>query len=150
MIITLNHTSEIVSKDIRAVFQASYAVEAKLLQVVDFPPLHRELHAFVQCVNTFYGYQIEDKLIAVLELKQHAEYAHIQSLVVLPEYFRRGIGSALIHHALKHHDDAVFVVETGLANLPATALYESLGFVKTKEYDTDHLIRKVAFELKRS
>ncbi len=150
MIITLNHTAEIVAKEIRAVFQASYAVEAKLLKAVDFPPLKRELNAFITSANHFYGYEIGGKLLAVLELKQNSEANHIQSLVVLPAYFRRGIGRELIKHVLQHHDDTLVTVETGLANMPATALYEPLGFVKIKEYDTDHGIRKVAFELKRS
>lgn len=150
MIVTLNHTAEIVAKEIRAVFQASYAVEAKLLKAVDFPPLKRELSAFITSVNHFYGYQIEGKLLAVLELKQNDNAAHIQSLVVLPAYFRKGIGRELVHHVLQNHDDSLCTVETGLANLPAIALYESFGFVKTREWDTDHGVRKIAFALKRS
>jgi RimJ/RimL family protein N-acetyltransferase len=48
---------------------------------------------------------------------------------------------------LNTYDSSCFTVETGLANAPATKLYLKLGFRKTGEYDTDHGVRKVQFEL---
>ena len=150
MIGKLEHTSEKVSKEIRAVFQASYAVEAKLLKAVDFPPLKRTLAAFVHCTNDFYGYQINDGLVAVVELKYEEKRTHIQSLVVLPEYFRQGIASKLMRFILENHPTKTITVETGLENNPAKQLYQSFGFVKTREWDTDYGVRKIAFALKRS
>jgi predicted GNAT family N-acyltransferase len=42
----------------------------------------------------------------------------------------------------------LFVVETGLANEPASKLYRKFGFTEVKIWDTDHGIRKIKFELK--
>jgi hypothetical protein len=38
-------------------------------------------------------------------------------------------------------------VETGLANGPATALYQAFGFKVVRQWDTDHGVRKIRFRL---
>jgi hypothetical protein len=40
----------------------------------------------------------------------------------------------------------LFMVETGLANIPATELYKSLGFIEVKQWDTAIGVRKIRFE----
>ncbi len=55
MISKLNQTKVETAERIRAVFQISYAVEAKLLQANDFPPLRRKLNEFVESETIFYG-----------------------------------------------------------------------------------------------
>ena len=149
MILKLDHTIKKTAEHIRSVFQASYAVEAKLLNAVDFPPLKRSLDEFLQSQNTFYGYRKEEVLGAAIELNQNQNAVHIQSLVVHPDYFRQGIANEMLRFILNEYQACLFTVETGLANEPAIQLYKSFGFVKTKEWDTDHGVRKIAFELKQ-
>lgn len=149
MILKLDHTVRENAEHIRAVFQASYVVEAKLLKAVDFPPLKRPINGFLQSQNEFYGYHHEKALRAAIELKQNQNEIHIQSLVVHPDYFRQGIANSLLQFVLALYKNKSFTVETGLANTPAKRLYKSFGFVKTREWDTDHDVRKVAFELIR-
>ncbi len=149
MIVQLDHTTNATSKRIRIIFQAAYAVEAKLLKVVDFPPLQRPLAAFLNGKNTFYGYHKNQNLKGVIELKMELRSIHIQSLVVHPDSFREGMASALLQFVLDTHDVKSFTVETGLDNHPAKNLYQQFGFQKTKEWDTDHGVRKVAFKLIR-
>lgn len=149
MIIQLDHTINPTAEQIRNIFQVSYAVEAKLLKAVDFPPLQRLLTAFLHSKNIFYGYYKNQMLKAVVELKEELQSIHIQSLVVHPDSFRQGMASALLQFVLDIHHVELFTVETGLNNHPATSLYQCFGFKKTDEWDTDHGIRKVAFELIR-
>ena len=47
---------------------------------------------------------------------------------------------------LNTFDTNLFVVETGLANAPATKLYHKYGFTEVTQWDTDHGVRKVKFE----
>lgn len=148
MILKLDHTKKKEAERIRAVFQVSYAVEAKLLNAADFPPLKRTLKGFLESRNDFFGDQTDNFLKAVVEIKRHKKAVHIQSLVVHPDYFRKGIASELLRFVLTAYKTELFTVETGLANGPATQLYLSFGFVKTKEWDTNHGIRKIAFELR--
>ena len=146
MIDLLKHFDKPVAKTIKAVFQKSYAIEAELLNATDFPPLKRPLSAFTKCINDFWGYYIEDELVGVVEIHED-DSIHIQSLVVLPDHFRKGVGRQLMQHILSQYQSSLFMVETGLENIPAIALYEHFGFSIIKEWDTDHGVRKVRMEL---
>jgi ribosomal protein S18 acetylase RimI-like enzyme len=146
MIQKLDHKDRSIAQEIREVFQASYAVEAKLLGAVDFPPLKRPLEGFLQSENEFFGFREQGRLAGVAEVVPEEKAVHVQSLVVHPAFFRKGIGSALVSHVLERFTTPVFTVETGLENHPATALYRKFGFREVGRYDTDHGVRKVRFE----
>lgn len=146
MIQELQHTDVTVARKIHRVFQLSYAVEADLLKAVNFPPLQRNLADFVKSQTDFHGYFKDDDLAAVTEIKSEPHNTHIQSLVVDPSYFRQGIGKSLLFFVLNTYKSATFTVETGLDNLPAIALYKKFGFMETKQWDTDHGVRKVRFQ----
>lgn len=150
MIGTLNHKNQQVAHAIRSVFQASYAIEAKLLNAKDFPPLKRTLEEFLASSNRFYGYYLTEQLAGVVEVKVEAKNTHIQSLVVHPEFFRQGIGSALVQFVLDNYNTKTFTVETGLANEPAKDLYYGFHFRREREYDTEQGIRKIAFLMRRA
>jgi ribosomal protein S18 acetylase RimI-like enzyme len=146
MIQKIDHRDRIISTAIRNVFQVSYAVEATLLKAVNFPPLQRELASFIHSENNFYGYFKDTTLAAVIEIKQTALHTHIQSLVVVPSYFRQGIGKELMEFVFNLYGSNLFMVETGLANIPAIELYKSLGFKEVKQWDTAIGVRKIRFE----
>lgn len=148
MIRKLNHTNPAVARNIRDVFQVSYAVEAKLLNAIDFPPLKRTLQEYLNTETQFYGFWKDDALAAVVEIRAYKNATHIQSLVVDPAYFRQGIGKQLVQFTFDTFDTKLFHVETGAANGPAIQLYEKLGFNIIKEYLTDHGITKVRLEKK--
>ena len=121
--------------------------EAEILGATDFPPLKRTLPEYTECGNDFHGVFKEGTLAGVVEVDDSGPCTHIQSLVVHPEYFRLGLGSLLVSMVLSTYDSSCFNVETGLEKGPASELYLKLGFRKTGEYDTDHGVRKVQFEL---
>ena len=56
MIQKLEHRKTEVAEAMRGVFHASYAVEAKILGAMDFPPLRRTLAGYRESNNDFYGY----------------------------------------------------------------------------------------------
>jgi ribosomal protein S18 acetylase RimI-like enzyme len=146
MIKLLNHKDIQIAQNIRAIFQVSYAVEADLLQAIDFPPLKRNLTGFQNCKTDFYGFHAEGEIAAVIEIKNNIDAIHIQSLVVDPYFFRQGIAIKLMHFVLEKYKTLPFTVETGVLNIPAIQLYKKLGFVETLQWDTDHGVRKVRFE----
>ena len=147
MILKLEHKKNSVATAIQTVFQVSYAIEAALLKAIDFPPLKRTVANFLDSDTDFFGYMINGDVAAVIEVDSNKEVVHIQSLVVDPRYFRRGIGRKLVQYVLDKYETKLITVETGLENIPAISLYKSFGFKEVKQWDTDHGIRKIRFEI---
>ena len=92
MIKLLQNNEPVIAKKIHEVFQLSYAVEAELLGVQDFPPLRRPRENYLNSSNDFYGFVQLDELAGVKEVENTDQYIDINSLVVKPEFFRLGIG----------------------------------------------------------
>ena len=147
MIAKINKKRNKITKEIRDIFQASYAVEAEMLKAIDFPPLKRTIHQFLNSNNEFYAYYFNENIAGVIEIKNNENSTHIQSLVVYPRYFRRGIARKLVSFILSTYNSKKFTVETGLDNIPAISLYKSLGFQENNQWDTNHGVRKISFEL---
>ena len=147
MIEELDHKDQEVAQHIRALFQVSYAVEAAILKAEYFPPLKRPIEAFIDTDNVFYGFREANSLAAAIELDQAEGSVHIQSLVVDPGFFRQGKASKLIEFVKDKFAGYLITVETGVDNAPAVRLYLKRGFQEVKQWDTDHAIRKVRFEL---
>ncbi|MEO9482073.1 MAG: GNAT family N-acetyltransferase [Ekhidna sp.] len=146
MIVKLKHENEVIASTIRKVFQASYAIEAELLKAKDFPPLKRPLEDFINTDTVFYGYYVENRLAAAIEIKSERTVTQIHSLVVDPTFFRRGIASKLLELVFQTFDTKLYTVETGADNVPAITLYERFGFSLVRQWMTDIGIEKVAFE----
>jgi len=148
MIIKINNKKNKIAEEIRAIFQASYAVEAKMLKAVVFPPLQRTVSQFLKSDSEFYAYYLTKNIAGVIEIENDEDLTHIQSLVVYPKYFRNGIGRKLVQFILDNYKAKTFTVETGIDNHPAIKLYKSYGFQEQEQWDTNHGIRKVRFEKK--
>ena len=146
MVIKINNKETKIAEEIRAIFQVSYAVEAEILKAVDFPPLKRTVSQFVNSNSEFYAYYLTRNIAGVIEIDNHQDISHIQSLVVDPKYFRKGIGRKLVEFILDTYKTKLFTIETGIDNQPAIKLYESFGFQELKQWDTNHGIRKIRFE----
>ena len=149
MIKKLQHTNLEIAREMRAIFQVSYAVEAQLLNAVNFPPLQRPLESYIKSKTTFFGYHIKDEIVGIIEVSPKEKTTHINSLVVSPHFFRQGIGRQLMKYVLKNFSSKIFTVETGLKNIPASKLYTSFHFKEVKQWDTDHGVRKIRFKLSR-
>jgi ribosomal protein S18 acetylase RimI-like enzyme len=148
MIKQLVHNDRAVSIEMQTVFQASYAIEAQLLNAIDFPPLKRKLETYINSENVFFGYLVGQKIAGIIEIDQSLDAIHIQSLVVHPTFFRQGVARHLLESLFNTHKPPFFTVETGLENGPAIALYKKFGFREVKQFDTDHGIRKICFKRK--
>ena len=146
MIERLDNKNIFVAEKIRTVFQLSYAIEAKLLRAIDFPPLKRTISQFLNSNSEFYAYYLNQNIAGLIEIKNNQDLTHIQSLVVYPKYFRKGIGRKLVQFVLGTYKSIIFTVETGVDNYPAIKLYISLGFEEQNQWDTNHGIRKVKFK----
>ena len=145
MIEQIDNTNPYFARKIYEIFQASYPVEANLIgvELADFPPMQRTQDDFLQSDTSFYAKYEGDEVVAVMELRFKTDALHIQSLVVHPEHFRKGIGAELIDFSFRSYPVSCYTVETGAANDPAIALYEKMGFEITETYMTAVGIEKV-------
>lgn len=145
MIKKINAGNRDSAQKIHALFQASYLVEAKLLEVDDFPPLKRTVQDIMHSETEFYAFWKADEVLALIEVKQESDVTDIHSLVVHPKYFRQNLGSQLVSFVLNSIDSTTFTVETGLKNTPAIRLYEKSGFEEMEQWDLPIGIRNVKF-----
>ena len=152
MIELLDHSARNIANQIYRVFQQSYQVEAGLVGVEDeeFPPLRRSAPHIQTSNSQFLGARIGSGLAAVIELTHEGEHLSINSLVVHPQYFRRGLAGQLLQLALDKFDWRSADVETAAANEPAISLYRKFGFAITRYWKTDAGIQKVLLSRRRA
>jgi ribosomal protein S18 acetylase RimI-like enzyme len=148
LITKLENSNEIVANQIHTVFQNSYKVEAKLIGVLDFPPLLRSVTDIVNSKTDFYGFSDNHCLVAIIEIQINEKHLDIHSLTVDPKFFRKGIAAKLINYALKSFDINTATVETAVVNKPAINLYEKHGFLEFRRWTPSHGIQKLAMSVK--
>ena len=148
MIAKLNHKGITIAKKIHCVFQVSYAIESKLLDVKDFPPLKRSINDLQKSNTSFFGFWKDECLAAVIEIEKFETSIDICSLIVDPVYFRQGIATKLLRFARKYFNSETITVETALANKAAISLYKNFGFKELKQWQASGGIRKIKFSFK--
>lgn len=148
--VPLDSSSVEIAVQIHALFQAAYAVEARLIGVQDFPPLKRTVDQIRESPFRFLGFRTDFELGAAVEYGLEGERLSIHSLVVDPRLFRRGLGRRLMDHLLDQLAWKTAEVETGAANQPAIALYERLGFVASHRWLATEGIDKVRLIARKS
>lgn len=111
----------------------AYRIEADLIDFEGIPQLHETVTDLRSSSETFIGYFVEDVLAGVLSYEAENGVLDIGRLVVHPDYFRRGIGRALVQHVESFAHIDKWIVSTGAANQPARRLYEKLGYTCTEE-----------------
>lgn len=147
MIIKLENSLEDVATQIYTVFQNSYKIEAQLIGTLDFPPLLRSAKNIEQSKSQFYGFIKNNNIAGVIEVVLKGQTLEIDSLVVDPNYFRKGIAHKLINTVLETFNFSKAIVETAVVNLPAINLYKSHGFVEFKRWTPAHGIEKLALSV---
>lgn len=125
--------SAAVAAELVALQRAAYAVEAELIGSTAIPPLHDTEESLVTAGLTWFGTRDGDGLVGAVAISVEPGLVDLERLVVAPRAFRRGIGAALVRRVLGFAGARPVVVSTGRANVPARALYERLGFVRTAE-----------------
>ena len=144
----LNNHKKNIAQKLYEIWQESYIIEKEIIGAKIFPPLDRTISDFIKSKNNFYSYIDKNNLLGVIEIDCKADSVHIQSLVVSPNHFRKGIASKLIDKVFTLHKSFLYTVETGNDNDPAKKLYESKGFRKVKVCMTEFGVKKIKFEKK--
>ena len=128
----LDLSDEATARQVLRVQHTAYRVEAELIGFDGIPPLHETLDELVRRPLDWIGIRADGRIVAALACQVADEVCDIDRLVVDPEHFGRGYGSALVASLL---DQPCITVSTGTANLPARRLYEKHGFQRVGEVE---------------
>lgn len=138
LVVRLSHEDIEVAEKLKALHDAAYAVEARLLGLDEFPPLNRALESYANSTSAFFGYMRNGDCVGSVEIEA-LDFSGIEvaSLVVDPRFARQGIATKLMMHVLNKAGSGRIVVSTAGANVPAIKLYEGLGFEKVDQWTTE-------------
>ncbi|MFB6822058.1 GNAT family N-acetyltransferase [Streptomyces virginiae] len=116
---------------------AAYAVEAELIDFDGIPALGESLAEMRQTDLRWVGAFSENGALAgfLAWESEPDDGISIDRLCVDPAWFRRGVASLLLRHALTElFPGRAVEVTTGAANAPAVALYQRLGFTRGPDF----------------
>lgn len=134
MIEELNHKNEKTAKDMLAIQQPAYRIEAEMMGFHGIPQLSETIADLQKSEETFIGYS-EEELQGFISYREEEEGIDIYRLVVHPNHFRKGIARSLLTFLLEKYEGYNFIVSTGSANIPGRKLYEAFGFTEQKEFE---------------
>jgi ribosomal protein S18 acetylase RimI-like enzyme len=132
----VDHGAFVLAQQLHAVQMSAYAQEARLLGAVYFPPLERTVEDLRTSAEEFLAAFVGDEIVGAIGIRPDEEGMgiNIASLVVAPQFQRRGIGRGLMAAVLAAHGGGELTVQTGAKNVPALALYAQVGFVELRRW----------------
>jgi len=134
MIQNLNFADDALAERALTIQKRAYRIEADLIGFEGIPQLHESVTDLRASEETFIGYWLDQTLVGMLGYEQADTTLTIARLVVDPDYFRRGVGQALVAFVETIPAIHTWIVSTGAANTPARRFYERLGYTLHQEW----------------
>ncbi|MFC9583187.1 GNAT family N-acetyltransferase [Streptomyces yangpuensis] len=136
---SLDLSDDATAAAVHRIGRAAYTVEAELIGFDGIPALRESLAEMRAQALHWVGAVAEDGELAGFlaweEEPNDGTGIGIDRLCVAPAFFRRGIASLLLRHALAElFPGRPVQVTTGAANTPAVRLYEALGFARGPDF----------------
>ncbi|NBI29083.1 GNAT family N-acetyltransferase [Chengkuizengella marina] len=136
MIKKLDITREEVAREVLKIQLPSYKIEAEMIDFYDIPPLKDNVQTLQKCDEIFLGYYVGEQLAGAISYEIEASILTICRMIVHPDYFRRGIASALLNYLLDLNLEVKkMIVSTGRDNEPAKKLYQKFGFTEVADIE---------------
>ncbi|MFA7767651.1 GNAT family N-acetyltransferase [Streptomyces sp. NRRL S-448] len=132
----LDLTDDATAAAVHRIGRAAYAVEAELIGFDGIPALGESLAEMRAQPLNWVGAVDEHGVPAGFLAWEEADgVVGIDRLCVDPAWFRRGVASLLLRHALTElFPGRPVEVTTGAANAPAVTLYARLGFTRGPDF----------------
>ena len=140
VVLRVDHATESIARDIHAVQMSAYAQEAKLLGAIEFPPLKCTVDDIRSSYEEFWAAYFGDQLVGSISVQSARGQVSksICSLVVAPEFQRRGIAKQLMAKVLHVYGAHALTVQTVAKNIRALNLYAQLGFLEYRRWPVAH------------
>ncbi|MFD5421890.1 GNAT family N-acetyltransferase [Streptomyces sp. NPDC127069] len=147
----LDLADEATAVAVHRIGRAAYTVEAELIGFDGIPALGESLDEMRGRALEWLGAVGPDGAVAgflAWEEPGAGGPVGLDRLCVDPAWFRRGVASLLLRHALEELFPGRRVeVTTGADNTPAVTLYERLGFVRGADFSPVPGLRMASFTL---
>jgi putative acetyltransferase len=118
------------------IWRAAVDATHSFLRLNDRIAIDEEVSSFLPGAPLWLAVDKCDRAIAFMLLKD----GHVEALFVDPEHKLRGVGRALIQHALELHRP--LTTDVNEQNVAAIEFYEHIGFRRTGRSETDNQGRK--------
>lgn len=122
----------------------AYSQEARLLGVASLPAHERTAADVTNLQEEFRAVYLGPRMVALISTERPSDAGsvniavnitvNIASLVVDPDYQRRGFAKLLLADLFSRTQGVPLTVSTGAANQPALELYRRLGFVDVERW----------------
>ena len=132
MILKLNSTSFEVATSILQVQIPAYKVEADYLNSTAIPRLYDTVNDIQNCVETFYGYFSENKLVGFISCTRR-KLIDIHRLVVSPNFFSKGIATKLLIYIFNMFPSSWHTLYKQVKRIPLLLLYIKHGFITVSD-----------------
>ncbi len=145
----LDITNEKVAKEVHALQQLAYRIEADLIKNDKIPYLTQGLSTLMRTEGeTFLGYHDEEGNIrGVFSYKILNEgVLDVHRFMIHPSVFRQGIGSKLLNHVLDNNLVRKVIAQTGVGNTPAIEFYKNNGIDWVCDIQVDRTVKLATFE----
>lgn len=130
---------DLVAGEVHRLGRRAYALEAELIGFDGIPALTESLAEMRSRPLRWLGAtgaRGEIQAFVAWEVTDAEPRIQLDRVCVEPRLVRRGLASLLLGHLLAEHGEThVVTVSTGAANVPAIALYEHLGFTRTRDHE---------------
>jgi ribosomal protein S18 acetylase RimI-like enzyme len=135
----VDHRIEVVARALHSVQMLAYAQEAKLLDAKHFPLLLVTVKDIRISKEQFIAAFDDDRIVGAISVEVDNETSGwcIASLVVDPQFQKRGIATLLISEVVNSFGRTSLSVQTGAKNLPALSLYKKHNFVEFSRFFVD-------------
>ncbi len=123
----------------------SYGIESKLIGF-KIPRLEDDIESIQDSGEQFYGYYDDGQLVGIISYQIEEDIVDIHRLAVYPNYFGKGIATALYTHINSIFKENKQIVATGKKNEPALAFYKKNGFEVIEEIQIEEGLMIVKLE----
>lgn len=131
----LHHRDPDRARDLVALQQVAYRVEAELIGSDAIPPLEETPDEIMALDLHFLAFMDGDVPVAAVGYRLSGDVLDVDRLMVDPRLFRRGLARRLLTETLATVPHHRAVVSTGTANTPARRLYLDLGFRHVADHE---------------
>jgi ribosomal protein S18 acetylase RimI-like enzyme len=119
---------EATAREVLQVQLESYAVESRLIEYPDFPPLRQTARDLQDSGERFFVSRIGGAVAGAISVAAVNGTADICRLVVSPAHMGKGIGTVLVRAVEAAYPASRITVSTAWKNTPAVRLYLKLGY----------------------